>query len=136
MNIETFTPVQQAEYKDDDLVYVDPDKREVIGLVQWSNSGKPKPLLVRSAFPEPPAPPVVAAPAPATPAAAPAEDPKRKGGRKPREGGRPVRQRFYPWGTYRSMKKIFKVAGKIHEERRSMPLEEAIERCQNDPFWD
>lgn len=122
--MESFTPVQQAEYKDDDLVYVDPDKREVIGLVQWSNSGKPKPLVMR---------PRDEAPTETQPEQS-ADAEKGKKPRKPR--GRPVRQRFYPWGTYRSMKKIFKVAGKIHEERRAMPLEEAIERCQQDPFWD
>ena len=36
-----------ASYKDEDLVYVDPETRTVVGPVEWSKSGNPKPLEVR-----------------------------------------------------------------------------------------
>jgi hypothetical protein len=49
---------------------------------------------------------------------------------------RPRRERMYPWGTYRSMKRLYKLEGKVIEERPSLPLEEAIAKCQEQPFWD
>lgn len=93
-------------YKDEDLVYVDPENKTVVGMVQWSNSGKPKAMPI----PEAPAP-------------------------EGREGRRPRRQRFYPWGTYRSMKKIYKLEGKIRAEPPTLTLDEAIERAMKEPYW-
>lgn len=92
-------------YNDEDLVYVDPENRVVVGIVEWSNSGKPKP----KAMPERPAEP----------------------GRERR-----IRTRYYPWGTYRSMKRIYKLEGKIRSEPPSLTLDQAIELALKEPYWD
>jgi len=94
-------------YKDEDLVYVDPENRVVVGYVQWSNSGKPKALAMKMEE-------VVEE----------AADGKRR------------RQRFYPWGTFRSMKKIFKIGGKVMQEDNRKTLDEVMEKALKEPYWD
>lgn len=93
-------------YKDEDLVYVDPDKRCVVGFVEWSNGGKPKPLLMKEEV-------VV-------------EEEEPKAGAKPRRMHK-RRDRYYPWGTYRSMKRIYKIEGKHRDERPQLTLDAAME---------
>lgn len=106
-------------YKDDDLVYVDPDTRTVVGLVEWSNAGKPKALAVKTQAVEEPT-----------------EESDEK---KPAAKGRvrkPQRQRYYPWGTYRSMKRVYKIEGKQHKVESNKTLDEVIEKALQEPFWD
>ncbi|TSC79569.1 MAG: hypothetical protein G01um101425_500 [Candidatus Peregrinibacteria bacterium Gr01-1014_25] len=105
----TDTPAPPAAYRDEDLVYVDPEKRIVVGIVQWSNSGRPKSLQIEGQ----------------------ADDERAE-----KRGRRPRRQRAYPWGTYRSMKRIYKIEGKVIDTRPMLSLDEAIERCLQEPFWD
>jgi hypothetical protein len=95
----------KESYDDQDLVYVDPEKRIVLGLVQWNQNGKPKPLSM----------PAVEGDA----------------NEKHRH-----RARCYPWGTYRSMKHVWKLEGKISDTRPMLPLDEAIAKAQKEPFWD
>ena len=105
-------PVQAttATFSDEDLVYVDPDERKVVGKVEFNATGKPKSMTV---------------PGPA-----------------PSENGDDVkperrrRRKFFPWGTYRSMKKIYKIEGKVREERPMLTLDEAIVKAMAEPFWD
>lgn len=115
---ESFLPPSKEQYTDDDLVYVDPDKRVVVGLVQWSNAGRPKSLAM----------PSIEAADEEEAAAAPAKN--------KRPVRRPRRQRNYPWGTYRSMKRLFKIEGKVIDEKPSITLDDAIAKCQEQPFWD
>jgi hypothetical protein len=120
-------------YRDDDLVYVDPEKRTVVGLVEWSKTGNPKSLLMKEEEVEEEE--VKEEPA-KTAAAAPAK-PGVKG--KPLDKGRRPRvrrQRFYPWGTYRSMKRIYKIEGKIPREENQKTLDEVMEKALKEPFWD
>lgn len=113
-------PAATPVYKDDDLVYVDPETRTVVGLVEWSNSGKPKALAVKKQGA--------------------VEDEEEEGdGKKPAakgRGRRPPRQRYYPWGTYRSMKRVYKIEGKQHKEESNKTLDEVIEKALQEPFWD
>lgn len=106
------TPVAGAPvtYKDEDLVYVDPDNRTVVGFVEWSNSGRPKAMPMKKDE-------VVEG-----------EDAKGKPTRKRRE-------RYYPWGTYRSMKRIYKLEGKVRDEKPPITLDQAIEKSMAEPFW-
>jgi hypothetical protein len=143
------TDATTPEYQDDDLVYVDPDARSVVGRVEFDDKGMPK-KLARPPREFPAAPGAVAAPAaPAAdagdddddePAAAPAPAPAAKGGRgRGRDRERRPRKpkvRYYPWGTYRSMKKIFKVAGKVPETRGQSTLDEVLPKALNEAFWD
>ena len=99
----------QSHYKDDDLVYVDPETRSVIGMVEWGKNDKPK------------SKPYVAA----TPKTAP------KPGEKPKGFWR----KFYPWGTYRSMKRIYKVEGKIKDAEPNKTLEEVLPKALHEAFW-
>ncbi len=120
-------PVQAAEapvpastvYQDDDLVYVDPQTRTVVGRVEFLPNGKSKPLAM---------------PAPAKNTAEEddgEEEPKAKG-----KGMRPRRIRYYPWGTYRAMKHIYKIEGKQIREENRRTLDDVIEKALKEPFWD
>lgn len=115
MTEETQAPAEVVEaplYKDDDLVYVDPELKLVIGIVEWSNNGRPKSRTMQKAV---------------------AEDPEE--GDKEKKG-RPHRLRNYPWGTYRSMKRVFKLEGKRKQAENQKTLDEVIEKALNEPFWD
>ncbi|PIR48820.1 hypothetical protein COU80_03975 [Candidatus Peregrinibacteria bacterium CG10_big_fil_rev_8_21_14_0_10_55_24] len=96
-----------TNFTDDDLVYVDPKLRQVLGKVDWMKSGNPKPLPVEE------------------PATAPENGKRRR-----------AKKQYYPWGTYRSMKHAFRVEGKEKEIEAYQPLEEAISKALTEPFWD
>jgi hypothetical protein len=128
---EEFVPKTAERYNDEDLVYVDPKTRVVMGFVEWSNAGKPKPLPVKEHIEEDDD---EAAPAPAAEKGS--EAPA-----KPAKGGRPVRvrrTRYCPWGTYRSMKRVYKIEGKVRDNKdeNRKTLDEAIELAMKEPFWD
>jgi len=93
-------------YSDNDLVYVDPKTRQVIGFLEWSRSGKPKPKLMEVSEKE--------------------EGEKRKRRRK----------QYYPWGTYRSMKRVYRIEGKEKEAENTRTFDEALTKATNEPFWD
>lgn len=97
-------------YKDDDLVYVDPDTKTVVGLVEWSKTGVPlsKPYVS-----------TVSATA-----------------KKGKEEKRSFWRKFYPWGTYRSMRRIYKIEGKIKDPEPNKTLEEILPMALNQAFWD
>ncbi len=104
------TPAQAAPtYTDEDLVYVDPLARIVVGMVEWHPNGKAKSLAIPHAPTE--------------------KDDDAKPGRKPRI-------RFYPWGTYRSMKRLYKLEGKSRDEKPMLQLDDAIAKAVVEPFWD
>jgi len=105
---------ETVEYKDEDLVYVDPKERIVVGRVEFDAKDIPKPLAMKS----------------------PAEEPDEE--EKPEKGKvrRKPRVRYYPWGTYRSMKKIYKIEGKIHNEPPTATLDEIMEKALQQPYWD
>ncbi len=96
-------------YADSDFVYYDPETRAVIGPVQWSAAGTPKPL----------------------------ERPPRKeeaGVEGRRRFSR--RKEYYSWGSYRSLKHLFNLEGKQKEAERTQTLNEAIGRAMNEAYWD
>ncbi|MFA6038974.1 MAG: hypothetical protein WCV62_03550 [Candidatus Peribacteraceae bacterium] len=98
-------PSVPTAYKDEDLVYVDPDTRTVVGLLEWSRAGNPKPKLMPEGETEQ----------------------KRKG---------PRRKRYYPWGTYKSMKRVYQLEGKLKKTEGNMPLDDAMQRAAKEAFWD
>lgn len=110
-----------ATYKDDDLVYVDPDARVVVGLVQFDANDRPKALARPSVIAE-------------------NDDDEEESSAKKIVGKRPMRRapriRYYPWGTYRSMKKIYKLEGKQPREESPYTLDDVIEKALTQPFWD
>lgn len=99
------------KYNDEDLVYVDPETRTVVGLVEWNKSGE-KPLSKIYVPPKP--------------------DPA-KPGKEPSK--RSFWRKVYPFGTYRSMKRIFKVEGKIKDAEPNKTLEEVLPKALNEAFW-
>ena len=99
------TPTQT--YQDTDLVYVDPEDRMVVGIVEWSNTGNPKPK----------------------------EMPEKVKDEKGEKRFRP-KKRWYPWGTYRSMKNIYRLEGKQKKNEPSGTLDEVIPKALKDPYWD
>ena len=104
-------------YKDDDLVYVDPRLRIVVGRVEWSVSGKPKSLQMKD-----------------TVEGEGEEEPAKKDVKEKQR--RPRRLRNYPWGTYRSMKRLFKLEGKQPKTEANKTLDEVLEKALKEPFWD
>ncbi len=131
----TDTPVTAAEYKDDDLVYVDPDNRAVIGLVQFDERGNAK-KLARPPREFPGATTVDDDDEPVAVTPPPASTPRGRGRGGRAERPRKPKVRYYPWGTYRSMKKIFKVAGKVFEIRGQASLDDVLPKALNEAFWD
>jgi hypothetical protein len=129
------------QYADDDLVYVDPDAKTVVGPVTFDDKGNAKKLERPSAFaeadddesdakidPAPSADPAVAAkPEPAKG--------RGRGGRDRRPPRKP-RKRYYPWGTYRTMKKIYKIEGKVFDAERTLTLDDVMEKALQEPYWD
>lgn len=126
-------PADDAAYLDDDLVYVDPDAKTVVGRVTFDEKGNAKKLERPSAF------------------AAETDDdesdakiektdakpvPKGKGGGRDRRPPRKPRKRYYPWGTYRTMKKIYKIEGKVFDAERTQTLDDVMEKALQEPYWD
>ncbi len=119
VNIES--KLEQLAYADEDLVYVDPDKRIVVGRVQWGKNGNPKPMLMDGSV-------------------EPLEEkkersPKDAKGDKPDRKSRVLRKRYYPWGTYRSMKRVYKIDGKPPKVEPIDTLDQVMEKALEQPFW-
>jgi hypothetical protein len=97
-----------AVYKDDDLVYVDPELRSVIAKVEYSRAGNPKSLPV----------------------------PPQEKEEKTKSGRRRTSKKFYPWGTYRSMKRVYHLEGKPKKNDQGIPLDVAMEKALKEAYWD
>jgi len=110
----------EETYKDDDFVYVDPKTRTVKGIVKWSKHGDAVPLLMEEQEDTE------------------EEEKKDKSSalklRKPKR--RKKRKRYYPWGTYRTMKKLYRLEGKEKEGEKNQAFDEALQRSTREPFWD
>lgn len=139
-------PIADAvTYNDDDLVYVDPDAKAVVGKVEFKENGLPIPKEMPSKFAERSASPVApveedeATDAKPAAAAAPTGKPAtggRGGKGVDRRPPRKPRKRYYPWGTYKTMKKIYKIEGKIPEAERTLTLDDVMEKALQEPYWD
>lgn len=123
MSDDTQQPADRPMYKEDDLVYVDPGLKTVVGPVEWTPSGKPKPKLMESMANE--------------------EEQDKEAKQAPKEeaaGGkerrRPQKKRYYPWGTYRSMRNVFKLEGKQRPPELNKPFDEILAKALQDPYWD
>ncbi|TSC57558.1 MAG: hypothetical protein Greene041619_1074 [Candidatus Peregrinibacteria bacterium Greene0416_19] len=96
-------------FRDTDLVYVDPDARAVVSIVEWSRNGNPRSLTM----PE-------------------KEAHDGKGERRRGSSGR----KHYPWGTYRSMKNVYRLEGKQKKPEPGKTLDQVIDRALQEAFWD
>lgn len=47
-------------------------------------------------------------------------------------GGKPSWRKFFPWGTYRSMRNTFRLEGKRAQEESSLTMDEAIPKFMDD----
>ncbi len=107
----TPTPVDRPAdqpYADDELVYVDPETNAVVGRVEWSRAGNPKSLQIQ----------------------------RNQNGDEEKEVSRRGRfRKVYPWGTYRSMKNVFKVAGKQKRKDPNRTLDEVLPKALSEAFW-
>ncbi len=113
----TSAPVVVGSYSDSDLVYVDPETRTVVGRVEFTKADKPKSLAVVAKVVEEP----VAA-----------KDAVKDGKKRPR---RAFFRAYYPWGTYRSMKHVYKIDGKVKEPEPNLTLEEVLPKALEQVFW-
>lgn len=110
-----------VRYLDDDLVYVNPDTRTVVGPVTFLANGMPNKMPIPMQTDD-----VSEEQEPANPSAS----------KRQRRGKRSVRVRYCPWGTYRSMKHTFKLEGKPPRVEVQQTLEEVMEKALHEPFWD
>lgn len=83
-------------YHDDDLVYVDPETRSVVGKVEWDKNERPKSIPYKSST------------------------------------GKEYWRKFFPFGTYRSMKKTFRLEGKSKEADSDSSLDEVLPKFFDD----
>lgn len=97
-------------YNDDDLVYVDPETKTVVGRVEWGKNDKPKSLPYKRLE-----------------SASSSKDPKKEKGQ--------FWRKHFPFGTYRSMKKIYKLEGKIKEAEPNKTLEEVLPKALTQAYW-
>ncbi len=101
-------------YKDTDLVYVDPDTRKAVGMVEFSRNDKPKSL----------------------PYAPSDEAIVKRGGKPGSEDAKRFRWRkFFPWGTYKSMRRIYRLDGKPKDAEPNRTLEEVLPKALKDAYW-
>ena len=105
-----------ATYNNEDLVYVNPETREVVGLLQWNQDGTSKVLEMKEQK-------VI-------------QDDTEEDNGKRKRGKRHRRKRYYPWGTYLTMKKLYKIEGKHREVENYKELDDAISLAMKEPFWD
>lgn len=97
-------------YADTDFVYYDPRTKTVIGPVQWTRDGNVLPLERPDADRDP------------------EERPQRRGKRRSKE--------YYIWGSYRSLKRLYNIEGKVRDAERTQTLDQAMERAQSEAYWD
>ena len=52
--------------------------------------------------------------------------------------GRKRKKRYYPWGSYKTLCKLYSLKGKVKEKETesSIPLPAAIDRLMEEPYWD
>lgn len=101
-----------ATYQPDDFVYVDPRERVVIGLVEWDKNGLPKARAYEIEE----------------------KLEKTEGGDKAKRQPR-KRKGFYPWGTYRSMNRIYRIERKPKVIESGKTLDEILPKALTDAFW-
>ncbi len=130
-------------YNDDDLVYVDPDARTVVGKVEFNEKGIAKKLErpareIETDDDESDAKidPASSNSAEASPKSNAKPDTSKPVRGKDRRPMRKPRTRYYPWGTYKTMKKIYKIEGKIPEPERTLTLDDVMEKAVQEPYWD
>ncbi len=98
-----------SEYQDHDLVYVDPETRVVVGRVEWGKNDQPVSLTYGSR-------------------SVPQDAKKEKSPQ--------FWRKLYPWGTFRSMKKIYKLQGKVKDPEPNKTLDEVLPKALHEAFWD
>lgn len=108
--------MSDQKFKPEDFVYVDPEAKKAIGLVEWDKNGN----AVKKEWPF-------------------IERPPKEGDeKKPPRPKRKRKARYYPWGAYHTMSKLYKLQGKVKDKDTEdyITLETAIGNLQEDPFWD
>ncbi|MBI1813190.1 hypothetical protein HY285_03950 [Candidatus Peregrinibacteria bacterium] len=107
MNDPTPSASAPGTYRDEELVYADPESRTVVGPVEWSKSGNPKSRPI----------------------------PKQAESSVPGEKKRSWRT-YFPWGTYRSMKRFFRFEGKQKKVDPDKTLDQVIQKALEQAYWD
>ena len=99
----------EPTYTDDHFVYVDPRNRTVLGTVEWKSEG----IAVPMELPE-----------------------LEEKGEKKRPDDRPRRKpkkRYAPWGSYRSMKRMYRLEGKQDDSGQG-EFNDVVARFEVDPM--
>jgi hypothetical protein len=110
-----------AAFKDEDLVYVDPDTKEVVGLVEWSRSGNPRSRPIPNGGQE-----EEMDTGQERSEKAPKVKPKKRGSWR----------KVYPFGTYKSMKRVYQLEGKPKKSEAIKTLDEILPKALEQAFWE
>ena len=107
--------MSDSAFQANDFVYVDTDLKKAIGLVEWDKNGNPVPKEWPRVQKDPP--------------------PDAEG--KPKRPARKPRARYYPWGSYHTMCKLYKLEGKVKDKDTDdyIKLDDAIAKLQDQPYW-
>lgn len=109
-------------YADQDLVYVYPQKKRVIGLVEWSKDGIPLKKLIEEDTPEEVAEALVL-------------ESTKKPDVRPKKIFKNSK-RYYPWCTYKTAKKVYSIEGKFIEELHYESFETVLNKALKQPYWE
>ncbi|MDA1208507.1 MAG: hypothetical protein O2904_00550 [bacterium] len=104
-------------YNDEDLVYVNPKKKQIVSAVNWTKDGNVEPLEMVDER----------------------DEKHEENDEEEKPKGRYIRKkktRYYPWGTYRTMKKLYRIEGKERDTENYIDLNKAIDLSMEQPYWE
>ena len=111
----------EQSYNDDDFIYVDPRNRTSLGVVEWKKEGVAVPMEL-----------------PELEQKEEVSDTKGKGKKSDKKDDgrrkRKPRKRYAPWGSYRSMNKVYRLEGKKEDDSGQAEFNDVIVRFEEDPM--
>ena len=99
-------------YNDDDLVYVDPKLKLVIGPIEYDKKGAvlKKEMVIEHK-----------------------DDAEDDGAKKRR---RKPKKRYYPWCSYKTAKKVYRIEGKQSDHEEYKSFDDVLKLALKEPFWE
>ena len=100
--------IEDKTYNDDDLVYVDAQKKVIIGPVEWDNTGNA--VKKQNVY---------------VPKEGEDEDAKK----------RRTFIKYFPWCSYKTAKRVYHIEGKYVEQGEYESFDVILEKALKEPYW-